>query len=174
MPDPQLPRERPAVERLTAERSGLRFVVLASPGCCCCTCCSCCCVHSAGGVIGSAMASRPASGATVEQAAAVRGAVGIYWATLAAVALSTAGLAVAIAGREYLGWGLLGAVASAPVQQLVASAIAVVIASARHPGQGGAAVGAIGKITVGGLIGAAVGTFIGLALLVAVFVGVGV
>ena len=152
------------VEALPPER-GQRSIVLGS-GCCSCCCCCSCCLHAATGVVGSMVASSQALGAatSTDKTQSIRVAVTTYWAMVFGLSWLTTLLA------SNTGAGLMGALVvlgfGLPVLQLMASVLtSVVIHTANLPDRP-AAVAALGRMTLYGVLGgiAGVGAMIGLGV----------
>jgi hypothetical protein len=137
-------------------------VVVASPSCCCC-----CCLHSLGGLIGAGIGSAGSRG---------RSAVGVYWLVLflLAVVTETGSIlllfveetksGVTVMGSQFesgIGAGLLILIMAAPAVQLAASIVAAIVVAIdwgpTFVDDQNARLGAIGRITLGTVIGTGIG-----------------
>jgi hypothetical protein len=157
-----------SIEQHPPERRAKRGIIVACPGSCCCCCC---CLHTLGGIIGAAIASRATAGkppATapdhaaelVRQQSSIK-ASGCYWQLLAA-----------LCGVIVLVFGVPGGPGSAfvailciaiflPALQLLVCVAAGILIRLNWPRQfpdRGAALKRVGAITAAAFAGAVIGT----------------
>ena len=130
--------------------------VLCNGGCCCCSCC----LHSLGGLVGAALASRK------EKASTGSSIVGLYWAVLAFLALATFAL-MSFGGVSV---GVITVLLLLPVIQLAASLISWIwlVKQSDRFLDPDASARILGRITLHSFVGALIGLFamvLGLAAL---------
>jgi hypothetical protein len=161
---------------------------------CGCCCCCCCCLHTIGGLIGAGLASGIA-GATERprypdyyyhpedypglvlppRRSPTLSAVAIYWITFAGLTTLTAVLScmgygggpTRMGSMEGAGAALLILAIFLPAVQLAASVLAIILAAVTDLPNAGARVWAVGKITLGMVLGTAVG----MGIMVVLYVG---
>jgi hypothetical protein len=162
--------ERPpiTVQVLPPERRR-RSQVIAACGCCCC----CCCLHTLGGLIGAAAGSwvtrlrtddpQPTGEEARDRHASVKAST-IYWWAFGLLSLPVVALYESRAMLD----GLLVLLIGAPVVQIGASLVSLLIVGVAFKEGKGAALRKVGRITWRSLLG----TLIGLGIMFALFKGI--
>ena len=141
-----------------AERQ-VAAAVAGSPCCSCCCCCSCC-LHSLGGVVGASVGSGQALVKTRDRDRAAFG-VSVYWGVFALLSVA-ATLVVAYTSEPFVAF--IALVLLAPVLQLAASLVTLLVVAVAPLANKGAAYAAVGWITLWSFVGAAIGLAVMLLL----------
>jgi hypothetical protein len=146
------------------ERRRQRSGIPAQAGECCCCCC-CCCLHSAGALIGAAIASAPSEGADqrIDQSTSGSLAVKIFWRTLLFLVLAVSGCSWFMSGEglSTIIWVLIGL----PGLQLAAAFLTSLILHFSGLPDESQQLEKLGKIVRGVVAGTAIGILVMLAIL---------
>ena len=140
--------------------------------CCSSCCCCCCCVHTVAGIVGSVQGSVKAIKAQSGNPEATAGAermVTAYWAIAGGLAW------LIVVGGLLTGQLIAGLIAVAfvgPLLQLIVSLVCLPVARSQPLARRAGAMAALKRMTLGGLLGLAIGIAFG-GLTVVVLVGLG-